>query len=97
MTCSSVVDTNALFTQCDDLRKAGLYGANGVECLDAWNSTPARYWNTVAFCQAFLNSTNTYFQAFYSCNTAQTRFTWSNGVWGTTHDNGYTKNLRCYY
>lgn len=87
------VQVNTSFTECDDLQEAGLYASNGVGCISAWSSTPSPYCSTVAFCQAFVNSSNTYIQAFYDCNTSQTRFTWSSsGVWGTTSDDGYTKN-----
>jgi hypothetical protein len=97
VTCSSVVNTNLSYTECDDLQEGGLYAPNGITCKNAWSTTQSSYWSTIAFCEAFLNSNNTYIQAYYDCNTSQTRFTWSNGVWGTTNDNGYTKNLRCYY
>ncbi len=97
MTCSSVVNTNLSYTECDDLQEGGLYAPNGITCKNAWSTTQSSYWSTIAFCEAFLNSNNTYIQAYYDCNTSQTRFTWSNGVWSTMIDNGYTKNLRCYY
>ncbi len=98
MTCSSVVNTNALYTECDDLQEAGLYAPNGIICGGVWSSTPSTHWSSVEFCQAFLSSTNTYVEAFYDCNVSQTRFTWSSGgIWGTTTDNGYTQNLRCFY
>jgi len=87
------VNTNPSYTECDDLQEGGLYAPNGITCKNAWSTTQSSYWSTIAFCQAFLNSNNTYIQAYYDCNTSQTRFTWSNGVWATTNDNGYKKKL----
>ncbi len=87
VTFLSVVNTNSSCTECDDLQPGGLDAPNGLTCKSGWNTTPSLYWATGAFCQTFVNSNNT----------SQTSFTWSNGVWGTTADNGYTKHLRWYY
>jgi hypothetical protein len=82
-----VTHTNSSFTECDDLQKGELYAPNEVTYTNACSMTRSSYQATVAFCQAFLNWSNTYIEAYYDCNTPKPRFTCSNGIWGTTSDN----------
>ena len=96
VTCSSVNNANPLYTECDDLNnKAGLYFPNGITCSPQWSTTNSVYSDTVGFCQSLTGTAK--MEAYYTCSVSTTRATWSNKVWGTTSDNGYTQDVRCYY
>jgi uncharacterized repeat protein (TIGR01451 family) len=94
VTCSSV-DNTATYTECRDLQKDSLYFPNGVSCGPMWSSTNSQYSDTRGFCQALTGSTT--FEVYYDCTETTSRATWYDHVWGTFDDNGYTRDVRCYY
>ena len=94
VTCSAV-STTATYTECDDLRQGGRYFPNGISCGPIWSSTNSSYSDTAGFCQSLTGSS--VMQAYYVCTSTQPRSTWTNHVWGTFNDNGYTQHVRCYF
>jgi hypothetical protein len=96
VTCSSVDNANPLYTECNDLKNtAGLYFPNGITCGPAWSTINSSYSDTVGFCKSLTGTAK--MEAYYTCGLSSTRATWMNKIWGTISDNGYTKNVRCYY
>ncbi|CAF1173217.1 unnamed protein product [Adineta steineri] len=95
ITCNSVNNTN-LYTECSTLQQGGLYFPNGVACT-TWSTTTSGTWDTIGFCRKITGSLLATIYVYYDCDTAQTRVTWIADVWSTNNDNGFTRNLRCYY
>jgi hypothetical protein len=96
VTCDSV-ETNAVYTQCNELEVEGLYFPNGVSCDGSWFSDNSLYSDTRGFCASLTGSSQ--IEAYYTCNTEMPRATWFDHVWdlNSSTDNGYTRHLRCYY
>ena len=93
VTCGSVSHTDD-YTQCSELTVDGLYFPNGITCGPAWSFTNSSYSDTHGFCRSLTGGTA---ESYYVCNTTRGRITWFSGSWGSTNDNGYTQNVRCYY
>lgn len=94
VTCSSV-ETTPEYTQCSDLQQGGLYFPNGITCGPEWSFTNSSYSDTDGFCASLTGSSVA--EVYYTCAESITRATWFDGVWGTTVDNGYIQDVRCYY
>ncbi|UJR12722.1 hypothetical protein I4U23_016896 [Adineta vaga] len=96
VTCSSVDNSNASYTECTNLQEGGLYFPNGVGC-GQWSSSSSSSWSTTEFCRKLTGSSNATIYAYYDCDSSQTRVVWNSNTWSTNNDNGYTKILRCLY
>lgn len=97
ITCSDVDNSNPAYTECTDLKRNGLYFPNGVTCGPSWKPTNSKYSDTIGFCQLVTGSQTSTIEAYYACGSTSSRAVWKNGKWSTMLDNGFTKNLRCYY
>jgi len=94
ITCTSVENTGT-YTQCNGI-KADIYSPpNGVLCLDGFSSTPSPLTDHGGLCNFFTGTTN--FEAYYACDVTQNRSAWNAHFWTFVMDNGYTRDLRCYY
>ena len=96
VTCSSVDNSTASYTECTNLQQGGLYFANGVAC-GQWSSLSSSYWDTIGFCRKLTNSPTATVYAYYDCDNTRTRIVWYSNSWSTYNDNGFTRILRCLF
>lgn len=96
VTCSSVT-TTATYTQCDDFKVSGFSMPNGFSCVEDWYSVALPQGDVDGFCTSLTSGVAS--EKYLACDSTQQRWIWQQYQWqiAPLDDNGFLKNLRCYY